>query len=173
MAKTTKPKQECEKHNIPLKYSRKHKTWYCPECLQAAYNAWKSQQASVKRYRDSDKGKEAQERYENSEKGKAARNRYLKSAKYKQRRKEHNQRTQDSLRIARLAITGAPKLRRVVQEPPTDAPPLLHDILEYMELVGRSPSPLDVKEWSTDLYKQSVTTAEATQLIEQAKKLFT
>lgn len=164
-------RKKCTKHNIPLKYSKKEKTWYCPECLQAAYNSWKAQQEAVKRYRDTNKGKEAQGRYEKSEKGKTARERYLKSPKYKQRRKEHNQRVQESLQIARMAITGKPKPFKKPAEIPADASPLLHDILEYMELISRSPSTADVKEWADDLYQKRISTAEAQKLIDQAKEL--
>lgn len=166
----TEPNRVCKKHNTPLKYSRKLKTWYCPDCLHAAYLTYQAQQEAVKRYRGSEKGKDAQERYEQSEKGQTARNRYLKSAKYKQRRKEYNQRLKESLQIARAARIGGPRIRvpRVV---PTDLPPLVSDILEYQEMVGRSPSTADVKEWSNDLYKKSISTTEARKLIEQAENL--
>lgn len=167
--------KNCTKHSIPLKYSRKEKAWYCPTCLQESYNAWKAQQEAVKRYRDSDKGKEAQQRYEQSEKGQTARQRYLKSNKYKQRRKEYNQRIKESIQIARAAkTTVAPRefeVRKALEELPTDASPLLHDVLEYMEMVHRPPSTADVREWAEDLYQQRITTAEAQTLIDKAKEL--
>lgn len=166
----TEPERTCTKHAKPLKFSRKLKTWYCPDCLLAAHLTHQAQQEAVKRYRESDKGKEAQKRYEQG-KGKDARQRYLKSGKYKERRKEYNQRIKESLQIARAARVGAPRMRKVVKELPPGSPPIIADILEYQEMVGRSPSPTDVKEWSQDIYKKQITTAVAQKLIGQAEDL--
>lgn len=163
--------RKCTKHNILLKHSETEKVWYCPECLRNAHNSWKAQQEAVRRYRNSDKGKEAQDRYENSDKGQAARNRYLKSSKYKQRRKEYNQRLQESLQIAREAKKAAPRVHKVLKALPPNLPPLVTDILEYQDLIGRSPSTADVKEWSVDLYKKHITTEQARKLIKQAEGL--
>jgi hypothetical protein len=166
-----KGKHFCDKHNHPQKYSRKHKLWYCTDCLYAAYLSNQAQQEAVKRYRNTDKGKDAQRRYEQSEGGQTARQRYLKSDKYKQRRKEYNQRLKESLQLARAArITGAlPSKGKKVLPPNTS--PLLADILEFMELANDSPIPTEVQEWSVTLYKKPISVAEAAKLIKQAKDL--
>jgi len=164
-------KQICPTHDRPLKYSRKEKMWYCPDCLQSAYLSWQAQQEAVKRYRDSEKGKEAQKRYEDSDKGQTARQRYLKSDKYKERRREYNQRLKESLQIARAAKAEKPSVQRR-EEPLTseELTPLVMDIMEYQDTIGVNPSTADVKEWSKDVYKKTITTEKARELIDLTLK---
>jgi len=166
-----KTKHWCEKHNHPQKYSRKHKLWYCTDCLYASYLSNQAQQAAVKRYRETDKGKQAQQRYEQSDKGQTARQRYLKSEKYKQRRREYNQRLKESLQIARAARETGTRAHKATKALPLNADPLLTDILEFMELANVSPIPQEVREWSITLYKKRISTAEAAKLIKQAQEL--
>ena len=165
-------KQEhvCPKHSTPMKYSRKLKTWYCSECLQSAYESYLAQQEAVKRYRTSEKGKTAQERYEQG-KGKEARQRYLHSEKYKAARKVYNQRLKESLQIARAAHLDRPSAERGVERVRTEvSSPLIQDIQEYLDTMGRRPSPFEVKEWSQDIYQTTITTERAKELIETAAK---
>jgi len=167
----TKQEKTCKIHNIPLKYSEEQKVHYCPKCLQAAYESWQSQQEAVKRYRDSEKGKTAQEKYEKSEKGQTARQRYLKSEKYKERRKEYNQRLKESLIIARAAKLERPTVERDVERiRVTELSPLIQDILEYQDTMGKNPTTTEVKEWAMDVYKTAITAGRAKALIEEASK---
>jgi len=157
----------CTIHDRPLKYSRKEKMWYCPDCLHSAYLSWQAQQEAVKRYRDSEKGKAAQGKYEKSDKGQTARQRYLKSEKYKQRRREYNQRLKESLQIARAAKIGRPTVQKHAEQAVgEELTPLVMDIMEYQDTIGATPSPTDVKEWSKDVYKTTITTERARELID-------
>ena len=164
-------KRVCPKHETPLKYSRKQRTWYCSTCLQAAYESYVAQQEAVKRYRDSEKGKTAQERYEQSEKGQTARQRYLKSEKYKAARRAYNQRLKESLQIARAAKLERPSTERAVERVRTEVlSPMVQEIREYIDVMGRRPSPTEVREWANDLYQTTITTERAKELIETASK---
>lgn len=168
---TTKQSHVCPSHGTPMKYSRKLKTWYCSECLQRAYESYLAQQEAVKRYRDSEKGKTAQERYEDSEKGQTARQRYLKSDKYKAARRAYNQRLKESLQIARAAKLERPSTERVVEVLRTEAlSPLVQDIREYLDTMGRRPLTTEVKDWANDIYGTKITTERAKELIETASK---
>jgi len=168
---TVKQSHVCPSHQTPMKYSRKLKTWYCSECLQRAYESYLAQQEAVKRYRGSEKGKTAQDRYEDSEKGQTARQRYLHSDKYKAARKAYNQRLKESLQIARAAKLERPTAERVVERVRTEVmSPMVQEIREYIDVMGRRPSTLEVKEWSQDLYKAKITTERAKELIETAAK---
>ena len=167
----TKQSHVCPSHSTPMKYSRKLKTWYCSVCLQRAYESYLAQQEAVKRYRDSEKGKTAQDRYEQSEKGQTARQRYLKSEKYKQRRKEYNQRLKESLQVARAARLERPSTERGVERVRTEVlSPLVQEIREYIDIMGRRPSTVEVREWASDAYKTNITTERAKELIETASK---
>ena len=161
----------CPSHSTPMKYSRKLRTWYCSECLQRAYESYLAQQEAVKRYRDSEKGKTAQERYEDSEKGQTARQRYLHSDKYKAARKAYNQRLKESLQIARAAKLEKPSKERAVERVRTEElSPLVQDIREYLDTMGRRPLTTEVKEWANDIYETKITTERARELIERASK---
>lgn len=123
----------------------------------------------MKRYRESDKGKEAQKHYEESDRGKDARRRYLKSDRYKQRRREYNQRLKESLQIARAARLGRPSAQKEVERVVSaQMSPLVLDIMEYQDTMGRSPSPNEVREWSRDVYKTKISSDRARELIESA-----
>jgi len=161
----------CPSHSTPMKYSRKLRTWYCSECLQRAYESYLAQQEAVKRYRGSEKGKTAQDRYEESEKGQTARQRYLHSNKYKAARRAYNQRLKESLQIARAAKLERPTTERVVERIRTDVlSPLVQEIREYLDVMGRRPSTTEVKEWANDIYETKITTERARELIERASK---
>ena len=162
-----KPKQMCLTHGRPLKYSRKEKTWYCPDCLYSSFLSWQAQQEAVKRYRESNKGKEAQKRYEDSESGQTARQRYLKSEKYKQRRREYNQRLKESLQIARAAHLERPTSQKEVErQVVSEMSPIVMDILEYQDTMGKSPTPTEVREWANEVYKTAISLDKAKELIE-------
>jgi len=123
----------------------------------------------VKRYRGSEKGKTAQDRYEDSEKGQTARQRYLHSDKYKAARKAYNQRLQESLQIARAAHLERPSAERNVERVRTEVlSPMVQEIREYIDMMGRKPSTLEVREWALDIYKTKITTERAKELIETA-----
>lgn len=159
----------CPTHDRPLVYSEQEKIWYCPDCLQSSYLSWQAQQEAVKRYRQTGKGQEAQKRYEESDKGKAAREKYLKSEKYKQRRREYNQRLKESLQIARAAKLDRPSVQKEVEiTVSTEMSPLILDIMEYQDTMGRNPSAAEVREWSQDVYKTSISADRAKELIESA-----
>jgi len=161
----------CPTHDRPLVYSKSQKIWYCPDCLHSSYLSWQAQQEAVKRYRQTGKGQEAQERYEQSEKGKAAREKYLKSEKYKQRRREYNQRLKESLQIARAAKLDRPSAQKEVEiMVSTEMSPLLLDIMEYQDTMGRNPPVAEVREWSTDVYKTNLSVEKAKELIETATR---
>lgn len=167
MAKKTE--RVCQTHDRPLVYSRKQKLWYCPDCLQSSFLSWQAQQEAVKRYRQTEKGQEAQKRYEDSDKGKAAREKYLKSEKYKQRRREYNQRLKESLQIARAAKLERPSAQKEVERVVAEGmSPLLLDIMEYQDTMGKNPTLTEVREWSTDVYKTTINSDRARELIEIA-----
>lgn len=164
-----KKQRICPTHDRPLVYSESQEIWYCPDCLQSSYLSWQAQQEAVKRYRGTEKGQEAQQRYEQSEKGKAAREKYLKSEKYKQRRREYNQRLKESLQIARAAKLDRPSAQKEVEiTVSTEMSPLILDIMEYQDTMGRNPSPAEVREWSEDVYKTRISVDRAKELIESA-----
>ena len=161
----------CPKHETPLKYSQKLRTWYCKPCLESAYLSYQAQQEAVKRYRDSKKGKTAQEGYEKSEKGQIARQRYLHSEKYKAARRAYNQRLKESLQIARAAKLERPSTERNVERiRTTELTPLIQDIREYLDTMVRRPSTTEVMEWSKDIYETKITTERAKELIDIATK---
>jgi len=162
----TKPKKRvCEKCGTELKYSRKLRKWVCPSCTLSAYLTDQAQRASVRRYRQSEKGIDAAKRYEQSEKGKVARKRYLSSEKYKQRRREYNQRLKESLAIARAA--QLPRNRKATEKEIKDKwNALARDIKDSMNLKMR-PSVSDVITWAED-YGLKPTNAEAQNLINTA-----
>ena len=167
----TKTEHLCPTHQTPMKYSRKLKTWYCSTCLQAAYESYQAQQEAVKRYRDSEKGKTAQKRYEDSEKGQTAKQRYLKSEKYKAARRAYNQRLKESLQIARSAKLDRPSAEHSVERVRTEVlSPMVQEIQEYIDVMGRKPSTLEVREWANDLYRTTITAERAKELIETAAK---
>lgn len=158
----------CPKCGGPLKYSRKTKQWYCPQCLLSAYLTDQAQKEAMRRYRQSQKGIEAAQRYEKSEKGKAAREKYLKSDKYKQRRREYNERLKESLRIAREVIgprgarKGTPEEARQLE-----LVPLKSDIREFKMMAGHLPDVSEVKEWAEE-YNITINDAEAQKLLQEA-----
>jgi len=165
--KKPKKKHICEKCGSKLKYDRKTKTYFCPQCLFGAYLTDEAQRKAVKRYRQSDKGKEAERKYEQSEKGKTARQKYLKSEKYKQRRREYNQRLKESLAIARAAqLSGARKLTKAEQRDKYAA--LMQDIKDFIDMMHRSPTAEEVKTWAED-YQLDLLTEDALELIKRAK----
>ena len=160
----TKARKVCEKCGSVLKYDRRSKTYICPTCLYAAFLTDQAQRESVKRYRQSEKGKTAEKKYEQSEKGKTARDRYLKSEKYKQRRREYNQRLKESLAIARKAML--PRAKALTKE--ERMRDLVDAIKEYRQMSKRLPSPDDVIEWAEDEHRIKITTAEAQEFIKRA-----
>jgi len=165
-----KPKQICSIHNIPLKYSQKHRTHYCKECLYASFLTHQAQQDAVKRYRQSEKGKAAEERYEKSPKGKAARERYLKSEKYKQRRREYNERLKESLQIARLALAEtATRITKAEEVAADELASLIQDIREYIDVFGVSPSHSEVIKWARDTYSIDLPHDRAIELLNKAR----
>lgn len=164
-------RQICPTHNKPLKYSKKLRKWYCPECLYSSFLTHQAQQEAVKRYRQSEKGKESERKYELSEKGQIARDKYLKSEKYKQRRREYNERLKESLRIARMARDERATAEKEVEVRRTsELMPLIQDIHEYMDIMGRLPLPHEVVVWARDAYKISILPDRAAALIRQARK---
>ncbi len=159
----------CLIHNCKLTYSRKHKQWYCKECLYASFLTQQAQQNAAKRYSQSEKGRASERRYELSDKGKVSRERYLKSDKYKQRRREYNQRLKESLQIARLALAEKATKEKVEERQRTDElMPLIQDIREYADTMGMSPSPAEVTKWARDAYGLSLPTPRAIELIHKA-----
>ena len=164
-----KEKQTCPIHNIPLTYSRKHKTYYCKDCLYSSFLTQQAQQAAVKRYQQSERGKSAEKRYEVSEKGKITRERYLKSEKYKQRRREYNQRLKESLQIARTVLAERATREKVEERQRTEElMPLTQDIREYIDTMGRLPSSSEVSQWARDTYGVNLPIDKATALINKA-----
>jgi len=164
-------KKVCPIHDRPLKYSKEQKTWYCPDCLYSAFLSHQSQQQAVKRYRESDKGKQAQEKYEKSVKGSTARKRYLKSDKYKQRRKEYNQRLKESLAIARAAKIARPHTQTDIERSVIEELSLLvQDIREYQDTMGKTPTVEEVMEWASEVYQTPITPERAEELIEKSLK---
>jgi len=164
------PQQQrtCSKCGEPLKYSRKTKQWYCPQCLLSAWLTDQAQKEAVRRYRQSPKGTEAAQRYEQSEKGKSAREKYLKSPKYKLRRKEYNERLKESLRIAREVI--GPRGAR--KDTPEEARqfellPIKNDIREFKTMAGHLPPIEDVKEWAEE-YNITMSDVEAQKLLQES-----
>lgn len=166
-----KEKQICPIHNKPLKYSRKLKMWYCSDCLFSAHLTYLAQREAVKRYRRTEKGKEAEEKYEKSAKGKLARDRYLKSEKYKLRRKEYNQRLKESLQIARAVLTESATREKVEEKQRTEELlPLIQDIREYADTLGKLPSTHEVAKWAKDTYGLDLSPSRVTELLHKASK---
>ena len=157
-------KHICDVCSSEMKYDRHSRSWLCPQCLYAAFLTDQAQRESVKRYRQSEKGKTAEKKYEQSEKGKTARQRYLKSEKYKQRRREYNQRLKESLAIARKAML--PRAKALTKE--ERMRDLVDAIKEYRQMSKRLPSPDDVIEWVEDEHRIKITTAEAQEFIKRA-----
>lgn len=170
MAASTEEKRTCPIHDKPLTYSRKLRKWYCKDCLFSSFLTYQAQQAAVKRYRQSKKGKEAERKYELSNKGKEARDRYLKSEKYKEARKAYNERLKESLRIARLAqLERATKEKDVEIRRTEESLPLIQDIREYLDVMGRTPEPAEVIIWA-DAYGITLTHKKASELIKRAQQ---
>ena len=163
---TTK-KHICEKCGSKMKYDRRSKTYLCPSCLYGAFLTDQAQRACVKRYRESEKGKDAEKRYEQTEKGKIARERYLKSEKYKQRRKEYNERLKESLAIARAGLAGQPRAKAPTREEKLIT--LVDAVQEYHQLTKRWPSPSNVMGWAEDEHQVKITPAEAQEFIRRAQ----
>lgn len=161
----------CSIHNKRLTYSRKHKSWYCKDCLYASFLTYQAQRDAVKRYRDTEKGKAAEKTYELSEKGKTSRERYLKSEKYKQRRREYNQRLQESLRIARVVLAEKATREKEEERIRTDEfIPLIQDIREYADVFGMLPSITEVYKWARDAHGLILSTDKVAELIDKAAK---
>jgi hypothetical protein len=166
----TKPKQFCPTHNTPLTYSRKHKRYFCKECLYASYLTHQAQQAAYRRWRQSEKGKAAVKKYEQTT-GKAARERYLHSEKYKQRRKEYNERLKESLRLARLAMTErATHEKEEERVRIAELAPLVQDIREYIDVMGKAPAAHQVVKWAQDAYGITLSQDRAQELITKASR---
>jgi len=174
MAKTEEPNDKeriCPVHSKPLKYSKKLRKWYCPECLYSSYLTHQAQQEAVKRYRQSEKGKESERKYELSEKGLVARGKYLTSEKYKQRRREYNARLKESLQIARMAREERATTEKEVEVRRTsELMPLIQDIHEYTDIMGRLPSPLEVVVWARDAYKITLPLHNANELLKRSQR---
>jgi len=150
-----------------MKYSRKLRKWYCPNCLLAAYLTDLAQRKSVKKYIHSEKGRASAKKYEQSEKGKKARQNYLKSEKYKQRRREYNQRLKESLAIARAA--QLPQARKLTEKETKDKfNALARDVKDSINLRIK-PTVEDVKAWAED-YDLKITDTEAQNLIDVVKR---
>lgn len=166
-----KEKKVCPIHGVPLTYARKDKTYFCRDCLYSSFLTQRAQEESEKRYRQSPKGKASAKKYEVSEKGKKAREKYLKSPKYKQRRREYNQRLKESLQIARTAMLERATKEKVEEKLRTDAyMPLIQDIREYIDTMGKLPLPSEVIRWAKDVYKINLPHIKATGLITKAEK---
>lgn len=166
-----KDKHICPIHNVPMEYIRKFRKHYCKECLHAAFLTAQAQQAAVKRYRQSEKGKKSARKYEQSEQGQVARTKYLKSEKYKQRRREYNQRLRESLQIARLAHLDQASAEKDVERQRTEEfMPLVQDIREFLDAMGHTPLPSRVAKWSEDLYGIPITNLKAAELIVRAQR---
>lgn len=167
------PKQThiCPKHNKRMVYSRTAKQWFCQECLYASFLTHQAQIAAQKRYQQSEKFKASQEKYRHSEKGQTAREKYLKGPKYKQRRKEYNERLKESLEIARQAQLERPSALKEVEAIRNESlAPLIQDIREYLDTMGRSPTATEVATWAEDVYKVKLTKERALKLIDLATK---
>ncbi len=161
----------CLIHNCKLTYSRKHKQYYCKECLYSSYLTHQAQLEAERRYRQSEKGKTAERKYEESPKGKTARERYLKSDKYKQRRKEYNQRLKESLQIARVVLAErATREKEEERQRTEELMPLIQDIREYADTMGRLPLASEVTKWARDAYGAVLSLNSATKLINKAAK---
>lgn len=162
-----KQSRVCETCGEQLKYSRKTKQWYCPQCLLSAYLTDQAQKEAMRRYRQSPKGVAAAQRYEQSEGGKTARERYLKSDKYKQRRKEYNDRLKEMLREAREVI-GPRGARRTTPEEARhiEVSPIRDDIREFKMMAGHLPTIEDVKDWAGD-YHITISDAEIQKLLQE------
>ncbi len=160
-----KEKKVCLEHSTPLTYNRKHKMWFCKTCLYGSFLTHQTQQAAVKRYRQSDKGKAAEKKYEQSEKGKTARERYLKSDKYKQRRKEYNQRLKESLQIARLAHREITTKETPAEERKGDKlQDLARELRRFYDFRGILPTTTKIIEWAKADYDITMTPAEVDEL---------
>ena len=159
-------KHICNVCGSEMKYDRHSRKWLCPACLLGAYLTDQAQRASVKRYRQSEKGIAAEKKYEQSEKGKIARERYLKSEKYKQRRREYNQRLKESLAIARAGLAGQPRAKAITREEKLAT--LIDAIREYQQMSKRPPSVSDVIEWAEDEHQVKITPTEAQEFIKRA-----
>ena len=156
----------CPTCDKPMTYSRKLKKWICEPCLYGAFLTDQAQREAIKRYRQSEKGKETEKRYEQSKKGKVARERYYKSAKYKEARKRYNERLKESLAIARQAML--PRAKALTRE--ERLLPLIDDIREFIATTKRSPSPSDVAVWAEDEYQTKIPNSVAESLIKQAQR---
>ena len=159
-------KHLCPTCGSEMKYDRHSRSWLCPQCLLGAFLTDQAQRASVKRYRQSEKGIAAEKKYEQSEKGKIARERYLKSEKYKQRRREYNQRLKESLAIARAGLAGQPRAKAITREEKLTT--LIDAIREYQQMSKRPPSVSDVIEWAEDEHQVKITPTEAQEFIKRA-----
>jgi hypothetical protein len=167
----TKPKQFCPTHNIPLTYSRKYKRYFCKECLYASYLTYQAQQAAYKKWRQSAKGRAAAKKYEQSEVGKTARERYLHSEKYKQRRKEYNERLKEALRLARIALAERATREKEEERIRTaELAPLIQDIREYIDVMGKAPAAHQVVKWAQDAYGITLSQGRAQELITKASR---
>lgn len=165
----SKKKRTCEICGSSLKYSRKLKEWICEQCLYGAFLTDQAQREAVKRYRQTEKGKESERKYELSEKGKTARERYLKSEKYKAARKRYNLKLKESLAIARQAelertkkITEAEMLR-------DENAAIIQDIREFVDIYGREPAPSRVITQARE-YNIELTHEDAIELIKRARR---
>lgn len=162
-------KKLCTVHNKPLYFSKTLKAWYCKDCLYSAHLTHKAQKDAIKRYRQSSKGRTKTKEWEHSETGKKARERYLHSEKYKAARRTYNQHLKEALAIARAAhLERAKELTPIEIAEPYAA--LLTDIREYSDTQGHLPTAANVVKVAKEDYKQTISTAKASELITQALK---
>ena len=166
MTMTTKV---CPEHNEPLvKVKGK---WYCKKCLYNSFLTHQTQIQATKRWRQSDKGKEAEKTYEQSDKGKVARTAYLHSDKYKAARKAYNERLKESLAIARSArIGGSSKITKEETRTASTLEGLLAEIREYLDSNNRPPTLKNVIDTAKRDYNQVINEDRARELIDAALK---
>jgi hypothetical protein len=127
-----------------------------------------AQNEAVRRYNATEKHKISEKNYEQGT-GKTARERYLKSDKYKARRREYNQRLQESLRIARSAHLERAKSETVKEVRRTEEfADLLEDVRSYFDSRNKTPTTTNIIKWAKDSYGKEITEAQAKKIIDQA-----
>lgn len=139
--------------------------WYCKSCLYSSHLTHTAQKNAVKRWRQSDVGKESEKRYEQSEKGKASRDRYFKSEKYKEARRRYNERLKESLAIARSVRTESAKSLTPVEMSVPELAGLLAEIREYNDSYLKPPTVKSVIETAKRDYNAVIDEAKAKALI--------